>query len=118
MSNVRIIIEGTTSDYDSFSRVAERLRAHVEAHEPGAVAYECFADETTGQVLWHERFEDADAFLNHITSMQQTGLMAEMLEVFSIQKVAALEPVVDLRVAEVLDQFGATRLHGLAGVVR
>lgn len=118
MSKVRVVIQGTATGYEAFANVAKRMRAHVEENEPGALAYECFADETTGQVLWHELYEDADAFLAHFQGMSDNGLMDEMLRTFTIEKVTSLARVTDERVSGLLEQFGGVQLHGLTGLVR
>lgn len=118
MSKVRVISQGTTNDYEAFSDVVKRMCAHVEEHEPGAEAYECFADEMSGQVLWHEMYENADAFLAHVQGLTQAGLMDELMQVYTIGRITSLVRVTDERITEVLQQFGATQLHGVGGIVR
>lgn len=118
MSKVRIISQGTTDNYEAFSGLVKRMCAHVEEHEPGAIAYECFADETTGRALWHEMYEDADAFLAHVQGLTDTGLMDELMHLYSIERITSLARVTDERVTDILEQFGAVQLHGVGGIVR
>ncbi|MDP8970508.1 MAG: hypothetical protein M3N52_08465 [Actinomycetota bacterium] len=118
MSKVRVISQGTTSNYEAFSELVKRMCAHVEEHEPGAEAYECFADETSGQVLWHEMYQDADAFLAHVQGLTDGGLMDELMKVYTIDKITSLVRLTDERITGLLEQFGAVQLHGVGGLVR
>lgn len=52
--------------------------------EPGCWTYECFTDATTGQVMWQEAFDDADAFLTHVQGLQESGLLEEFMGVYEI----------------------------------
>lgn len=118
MSKVRVISQGTISDYEAFRDLVKRMCTHVEESEPGAVAYECFADEMTEQALWHEMYEDEDAFLAHIQGLTDSGLMDELMQVYTIDRITSLVRVTDDRIKDVLEQFGAVELHGVGGIVR
>jgi len=74
MEGVRLFSRGTTNDHTRFVDVAKRMCAFVENREPGCRTYECFVDAGTGQVLWQEAFEDADALLAHVQGLQESGL--------------------------------------------
>lgn len=118
MSKVRITIDGTVEDYEALSSFAKRAGTFVEEHEPGTLAWECFADEVSGRVLWHEIYTDADAFLAHMQHMTEEGYLDEFMQLMSINGVLSLARVTDDRVTDVLAGFGATHLHGVTGVVR
>lgn len=118
MSAVRMISQGATKDHEAFSEVVKRACVFVEEHEPGTVAYECFADEVSGRVLWDELFADADAFVTHIHNLSETGTLEELLGVYEIEQITVLTPIVDGRVKEIAEQFGAVELHRLGSVVR
>lgn len=118
MSTVRLMMQGTTNDYEAFSEFAKRAATYVEEHEPGAIAYECFADENDGRVVWHEMYENADAFLTHVQNMTQTGMLDETMNLVDIERLTVLTRITDPRVREVATQFGAEQLHGLAGFTR
>jgi len=118
MSKVRIISHGTTHDYEAFRRLVKRMCAHVERNEAGAEAYECFANETSGQVFWHEMYESADAFFAHMQGLDETGLIVELMQLYRIDTITSLVRVTDGRIDEALQRFGANQLHGAGGIVR
>lgn len=118
MSKVRIIIQGPVADYEAFTDFAKRACAFVEQNEPQALAYEYFASEEGGRAILHEMYADSDAFVTHFGNLTETGLLDELLQVFSPEQVTLLDRVTDPRVKEIAQQFGATELSGVAGVVR
>lgn len=118
MEGVRLFSRGTTKDHARFAEVARRMCAFVENREPGCRTYECFADAESGQVLWQEAFEDADALLAHIQGLQESGLLEEFMAVYDVDQIVAVTPVTDARVVAVLDQFGAVRLDQVCRLTR
>lgn len=118
MSKVRIVIDASVEDYEGLSTFAKQAGAFVEEHEPGTLAWECFADEVGGRVLWHEIYADADAFLAHMQHMTEEGYLDEFMRLLDINSVLSLVRVTDERVSDVLAGLGATHLHGVTGVVR
>lgn len=118
MSTVRMLSQGSTNDYEAFSDVVKRACLFVEDHEPGTRAYECFADEASGRVVWHEMFDDADAFVAHVQNLSDSGLLEDLMRVYEIERITALTRISDPRVKEIAQQFGAVELHGVGGVVR
>lgn len=118
MSKVRILIQGPVSDYESFVDFAKRACMFVEENEPGALAYEYFADQESGRAVMHELYADADAFVNHFENLTDTGMLDELMQVLTPEQVTSLNRVTDPRVKEIAEQFGAVALHGVAGVVR
>jgi quinol monooxygenase YgiN len=118
VSTVRLISQGTTNDHQALSEFVDRGCAYVRTNEPGALAYECFADEASGRVLWHETYEDVDAFLLHVQNLMETGMLEDLMKVYDIERISVLSRVTDPRMKEVVQQFGAVELHGLGGVVR
>jgi quinol monooxygenase YgiN len=118
MSTVRVVVRATTSNYDTFTEIAKRACAFVDEHEPGALAYECFANETNGNILWHEMYADEDAFLAHAKNFTTNGIIEDTMRVVEMGRPTILTRITDPRVREVATQFGATELHGLAGIVR
>lgn len=73
MSKVRVISQGSAKNYEGLSAFVKRGCAFVEENEPGALAYECFADEGSGRVVWHEIYEDEDAFVTHVQISRRAG---------------------------------------------
>lgn len=118
MDGVRLFSRGTTKDHTRFVDVAKRMCAFVENREPGCHTYECFANASTGQALWQEWFDDADALLAHVQGLQESGLLEEFMGVYDIDEIVAVTPVMDDRVAAVLDQFGAVRLDEVCRLTR
>lgn len=118
MSKVRILIQGPVTDYERFVDFAERACKFVEENEPGALAYEYFGDQEVGRAVMHELYADADAFVTHFQNLTDTGMLGELMQVLTPEKVTLLNRVNDPRVKEIAEQFGAVALHGVAGVVR
>lgn len=118
MSKVRLISQGSAKDYEGLSDFVKRGCAFVEENEPGALAYECFADEASGRVLWHEMYEDEDAFVAHVQNLTKSGMLDEMMQVYEIERITFLTRITDPRIQEIAQQFGAAPLHGIGGVVR
>lgn len=118
MGKVRILIQGPVSDYESFVDFAKRACVFVEENEPGALAYEYFADQEIGRAVIHELYADADAFVTHFQNLTDTGMLDELMQILTPEKVTLLSRVTDERVKEIAEQFGAVALHGVAGVVR
>ncbi len=118
MSTVRVTIQGNVPDYEAFSSFAKKMCEYVDAQEPGALAYEWFADQEAGRALIHEIYQDADAFVTHVQGATERGDMDTFMSVMEIDQVTMLNRVGDPRVAEIGKQFNATMLHGVAGVTR
>lgn len=118
MGKVRFIIQGPINDYETFTTFVKKACSFVEENEPGALAYECFADEVNGRAVWHEIYADADAFVTHFENLNETGMLGDMLSVFTPEQVTLLTRVTDPRVREIAEQFGAVELHGVGGVLR
>lgn len=118
MSQVRVILQGTVSDYTSCMTAVKKACAFVEENEPGTLVYECFADEVSGRLLWHETYADADAFITHMQNMNETGIIGEMMAAVTPDQVTSLIPSEDPRVVQALEQFGILPLRGVGGFVR
>lgn len=118
MSQVRIILQATISDYASCMTTAKKACAFVEENEPGTLVYECFADELSGRLLWHETYADADAFITHMENMNETGILGDMMAASTPDQVTSLNPSEDPRVVQTLEQFGSLQLCDVGGVVR
>lgn len=118
MSIIRVVVRGVTSDYNAFADIARHACAFVEDNESGALAYECFASQDTGQILWHEMYADADAFLAHVDNFVTSGIMEETMRIVNMDPPTIVTRIRDPRVRETAAQFGATELGGLAGYVR
>jgi quinol monooxygenase YgiN len=117
MGALRMLSQGT-ADYETLRAYVSRAADEVQRNQPGTLAYECFTDEVSGQVVWHEMHADADAFLRHVENLSSSGLLEELLGFYSLAQLTALTRVTDPRVQEVLGQFGAIRSHGVGGFVR
>ncbi len=118
MSKVRLIVQGSVTNYEGYTEAVKRACAYVEENEPGTLVYECFADEERGRTVWHEIYADADALLTHYQNMMETGLAEQAMQAFQPEQVTVLTRITDPRVEDLVQQFGAVKLHGLAGVVR
>ncbi len=118
MATVRVISQGTTNDYEALANLVKRGCAYVEENEPDALVYECFADETSGRVVWHEMYSDEDHFVTHVHNLTSSGMLDELMQVYEIERITFLTRITDPRVQEVAQQFGAATLHGIGGLVR
>lgn len=118
MARVCAILQGTTTDYPAFVRNAERACASVTADEPGALVYECFADESTGAFVWHEVYADSDALLTHIANATEKGIADEFLQLVDLDGITVLGEVDSPELQQVLDTFNAARLAPVAAVER
>ncbi len=118
MGTVRFTIEGPVKDYEGFSTFAKSLCEHIEAEEPGVLAYEIFADASARRVMLHELYADEEAFLTHVAHMNDTGRLAEMLTLMDFERITILNRITDERVRRIFADFNAVELHGMAGVAR
>ena len=118
MSRVRALSQGVTKDYEAFSRLMKRETNYIEENEPGTLVMECFADETTGRVVVHEIYADADAFIAHVENLMGGDRITELAEVFELKRLTFLTRIDDERVAAIARQFGATEVVEVAGFNR
>lgn len=118
MSKVQVISQGTTSNYEAFTRLINRDAEVVEEKEPGALAYECFADEDTGRIVFLETYANADAFSTHVQNVTSNDGLTELLKVYEVERITVMTDNPDPRVKEIAQQFGAVQLQPLAGFVR
>lgn len=118
MSKIQVISQGTSSNCDAFSRLINRDTPLVEEKEPGALAYECFADEDSGRIVFLETYANADAFVTHVQNVASNGGLDELLKVYEVERITVMTDNTDPRVKEIAQQFGAVELHLLSGFVR
>lgn len=60
-----------------------------------------FASEEEGRALLHEMYADPDAFVTHFGNLTETGMLDELLQVFTPEQVTLLNRVIDPRVKEI-----------------
>lgn len=112
---LRYTIKGTVKDQEAFTALVKRRVQSVEADEPDTLDYEWFTDGTT--FLVHAIYRDSNAFLSHFERSQSSGFLEEFMECADMDEVLVLTTP-SPAAKEVAEQFGATYLHGLGGVVR
>jgi len=112
---VRLVSQGTTSDYDKYAGFLTRWEEHVK-QTGGAVRVEGWADEGTGDVYFDEEWADGDALMAHVGRMQESGLLDEMLSLQTIDSLFLLTPSDHPGVKALCDQFGAKRLTRVVSV--
>lgn len=118
MGNIRAIVRGTAKDFDAFVDLAERICALVDENEPGTLRYECFVDKEAATFLWHEVYEDPEAFFKHNQNLAEAGVMEEVSELVDFDGMTVLGDVTDPELREGLNGFGAEILTRQVGVVR
>ncbi|MFN2593436.1 MAG: putative quinol monooxygenase [Actinomycetota bacterium] len=109
MSEIRILVQGITKDPEAFGAFMKSETDVLEQVEPGTLEMEVFVDPTSGSVVVHERYEDADAFLKHSESLMQSDRLQTFLKLFEIKRMTFLTPIEDGRVATIAAQLGAIR---------
>jgi quinol monooxygenase YgiN len=107
-----------TNDYEEFTLLMERDSAWIRENEPGTLVMEVFADETTGRVVVHEVYSDADAFIAHVENLMGGERMAEFARVFELKRLSFLTEIDDERVAALARQFKATEVVQISGFAR
>ncbi|MPZ91442.1 MAG: hypothetical protein GEU68_07420 [Actinobacteria bacterium] len=118
MGIVRVILQGKTNDFPALVELVKWGKAFVEENEPGALAYECFADEGSGSVAWHEMYKDEDSFLAHVQKHSENGILDDLMKIYEIERLTFLTKITDPRVEEVAGRFGTTKLYGIGGLAR
>ena len=118
MSEVRILVQGTTKDADAFTTYMKNTFASLEESEPGTTLMEAFVDPSNGAAVIHERYADADAFVAHSAALMEGEGLQRFMEVFEFKRMTFLSPIDDERVGTIADQFGATKAAPIAGFAR
>ena len=118
MSEVRILVQGTTKDADAFSAYMQSTFASIEESEPGTLMMQAFVDPSTGAAVIDERYADADAFVAHSAALMEGEGLQRFMEVFEFKRMTFLSPIDDERVATIAEQFGATKAAPIAGFAR
>ncbi len=118
MSTVRVLWHGETRDVEGHAALVKRMHAFIEQYEPETLVWECFADQLTGQVVWHEVYASGDAFLFHLRNLDEQDFFGEFVRLVRMTSVTSLEPVTDDRVWTELRSFNAAFLHEAAAVHR
>lgn len=118
MGRVRLLLHGEVRDHEAHALFAKRVTAFVQQYEPETIAWESFADELTGKVVFHELYASADAYLFHLRNMEEQGFFDEFVRQTRLTSVTSLVRLSDERVWSRLRAFNADFLHGVSGVVR
>ena len=118
MNEVRVLVQGTTRDLAAFSAYMKREAALIEENEPGTLRMEIFGDESTGAVVVHEVYLDADAFMKHTESLMEGPRMQEFLQLFEPRRFTFLTPIDDDRVRGIAEQLNAVQASEIAGFSR
>lgn len=114
----RSIVEWTTDDYPAAVDLASRMSAYVEANEPKTLAFEWFANEDTGKVVWYQVYATDEAFLTHVQNMIEAGFRAEAQQLFTQDRLLLLTPPTHPQTQEMARQVGAEQVIPIGGVVR
>lgn len=117
MGQVRVLVQGVTNDFEAFTRFMQGEADFLEKSEPGTLLMEIFAGDS-GNVVVHETYADADAFIEHSESLMTSDRLGRFVEVFEMKRMTFLTGIDDDRVATIAGQFGAIQVSLIAGFDR
>jgi quinol monooxygenase YgiN len=105
-------------DYEGAVELLGRAIRHVEEHIPGTLAWDCYIDKTSGNMVWYEEFADEQALVDYEKSMTDHGFRQAIREYGSIEGLTVLGPVSDPELLAMLAEIGGIHLEHTLGVTR
>lgn len=118
MGLFRVVMEVTTDDIGSLTRLFAEGAESLEEHLPGTLAREKFVDEASGRALIYEVDQNEDATELCEAHMASAGFMATAFELLTSAKVTILNPVQQAAWTEIAERPTSVILSRSAGFSR
>jgi hypothetical protein len=109
MSELTTTLHGSITDLEGYKAAGERMRAHVNEHEPGVTRYDWYVSTDRSSFLNVDVFASSEVFLEHMGAAQERGDLDAFMGSIDVTRVEVLgSPSEGAKAA--LDGFGAIYL--------